>query len=135
MLLLRSFVAYSFELTETLPSRNHTYETLLWRGPRPITRRDHALEGRIHISQMENKIKCYDNDVPSFAYKWEAEQPLSTLDMEVTFRLQSTAARYFQSIGDFGAAKASLEQFISLALTKPIPANSRRVLVGRLAGV
>ncbi|CAJ0547343.1 Ff.00g040970.m01.CDS01 [Fusarium sp. VM40] len=106
-----------------------------WRGPRPVTRRDHALEGRIHISQMENKIKCYDNDVPSFAYEWEAEQPLSTLDMEVTFRLQSTAARYFQSIGDFGAAKSSLEQFISLALIKPIRANSRRVLVGRLADV
>ncbi|KAL7759098.1 hypothetical protein ACKLNR_011525 [Fusarium oxysporum f. sp. zingiberi] len=69
----------------------------LWRGPRPTTRRDHALEGRLHISQMENKIKCYDTDVPSFAYKWEAKQPLSTLDMEVTFRLQSTAARYFQS--------------------------------------
>ncbi|KIL92326.1 hypothetical protein FAVG1_04735 [Fusarium avenaceum] len=106
-----------------------------WRGPRPVTRRDHALGGRIHISQMENKFKCYDNVVPSFAYEWEAEQPLSTLDMEVTFRLQSTAARYFQSIGDFGAAKASLEQFISLALIKPIRANSRRVLVGRLADV
>ncbi|KAF4973681.1 hypothetical protein FSARC_70 [Fusarium sarcochroum] len=107
----------------------------MWRGPRAITRRDHALEGRIHISQMENKIKCYDNDVPSFAYKWEAEQPLSTLDMEVTFRLQSTAARYFQSIGDFDAAKASLEQFISLDLIKPIRPSSRRVLVGRLADV
>ncbi|KAH7232245.1 uncharacterized protein BKA55DRAFT_710628 [Fusarium redolens] len=107
----------------------------LWRGPRPSTRRDHALEGRIHISQMENKIKCYDNDVPSFAYKWEAEQPLSTLDMEVTFRLQSTAARYFQSIGDFDAARGSLEQFLSLGLIRPIPANSRRVLLGRLADV
>lgn len=107
----------------------------MWRGPIPVTRRDHALEGRLHISQMENKIKCYDNDVPTFAYKWEAERPLSSLDMEVTFRLQSTAARYFQSIGDFGAAKASLEQFISLDLIKPIRANSRRVLVGRLGDV
>ncbi|KAF5989559.1 ABC multidrug transporter [Fusarium bulbicola] len=41
----------------------------LWRGPRPSTRWDHALEGRLHISQMENKIKCYDDDIPSFAYK------------------------------------------------------------------
>ncbi|KAM0081560.1 major facilitator superfamily [Fusarium odoratissimum] len=105
----------------------------LWRGPRPTTRRDHALEGRLHISQMENKIKCYDNDVPSFAYKWKAKQPLSTLDMEVTFRLQSTAARYFQSIGDFDAARASLEQFLSLGRIKPIPENSHRVLLGRLA--
>ncbi|KAJ4123923.1 major facilitator super [Fusarium oxysporum] len=107
----------------------------LWRGPRPTTRRDHALEGRLHISQMENKIKCYDTDVPSFAYKWEAKQPLSTLDMEVTFRLQSTAARYFQSVGDFHAARGSLEQFLSLGRIKPIPANSHRVLLGRLADV
>ncbi|KAF5543480.1 mfs multidrug transporter [Fusarium mexicanum] len=107
----------------------------LWRGPRPSTRRDRALEGRLHISQMENKIKCYDNDIPSFAYKWEAQQPLSTLDMEVTFRLQSTAARYFQSIGDFHAARASLEQFLSLGRIKPIPTNSRRVLLGRLSDV
>ncbi|KAM5371422.1 hypothetical protein ACJA88_009409 [Fusarium oxysporum] len=81
----------------------------LWRGPRPTTRRDHALEGRLHISQMENKIKCYDTDVPSFAYKWEAKQPLSTLDMEVTFRLQSTAARYFQSMGEYPKAIEILE--------------------------
>ncbi|CZR49050.1 uncharacterized protein FPRO_12487 [Fusarium proliferatum ET1] len=107
----------------------------LWRGPRPSTRRDHALEGRLHISQMENKIRCYDTDVPSFAYKWKAQQPLSTLDMEVTFRLQSTAARYFQSIGDFDAARASTEQFLSLGRIKPIPINSRRVLLGRLSDV
>ncbi|KLP17122.1 Uncharacterized protein LW94_169 [Fusarium fujikuroi] len=107
----------------------------LWRGPRPNTRRDHALEGRLHISQMENKIRCYDTDVPSFAYKWRAQQPLSTLDMEVTFRLQSTAARYFQSIGDFDAARASLEQFLSLGRIKPIPTNSRRVLLERLSDV
>ncbi|KAF5579464.1 mfs multidrug transporter [Fusarium pseudocircinatum] len=118
---------------ELAKSEAHIRE-FMWRGPRPSTRRDHALEGRLHISQM-NKIRCYDTDVPSFAYKWEAQQPLSTLDMEVTFRLQSTAARYFQSIGDFEAARASLEQFLSLGRIKPIPTNSRRVLLGRLADV
>ncbi|KAF5583674.1 mfs multidrug transporter [Fusarium subglutinans] len=107
----------------------------LWRGPRPSNRRDHALEGRLHISQMENKIKCYDKDVPLFACKWEAQQPLSTLDMEVTFRLQSTAARYFQSIGDFDAARVSPEELLSLGRIKPIPTNSRRVLLGRLSDV
>jgi tetratricopeptide (TPR) repeat protein len=107
----------------------------MWRGPQPVTRRDHALEGRLHISQIENKIKCYDNDVPSFIYKWSAELPLSTLDTEVTFRLQSTAARFFQSIGDFGAARASLEQFMALNTHKPIRDNSRRLLVGRLADI
>lgn len=105
----------------------------IFKGPQPTTRRDHALKGRLHISQIENKIKCYDNDIPSFIYKWKAEQPLSALDMEVTFRLQSTAARFFQSIGDFGAAQASLEEFLSLDTTKPIRVNTRRVLVGRLA--
>ncbi|ETS83873.1 hypothetical protein PFICI_05749 [Pestalotiopsis fici W106-1] len=105
----------------------------MWRGPQPATRRDHALRGRLHISQIENKIKCFDNDVPSFIYKWRAELPLSTLDTEVTFRLQSTAARFFQSIGDFGAARASLEQFMALSSPKPIRDISRRLLVGRLA--
>ncbi|KAI8300079.1 ABC transporter [Colletotrichum sp. SAR11_240] len=84
----------------------------IWRGPQPSTRKDHALLGRLHISQIENKIKCYDNDVSSFIYNWQAEQPLSTLDIEVTFRLQSTAARFFQSIGDFGAARASIEHLM-----------------------
>ncbi|SCV39821.1 uncharacterized protein FFB14_07311 [Fusarium fujikuroi] len=107
----------------------------LWRGPRSSTCRDHALVGRLHISHMENKIRCYDTDVPSFAYKWQAQQPLSTLDMEVTFRLQSTASRHFQSIGDFDATRASLEQFLSLGRIKPIPTNSRRVLLGRLFDV
>ena len=106
-----------------------------WRGPKPSTRLDRALQGRLHISQIENKIKCHDEDVPSAIYKWEAVQPLSTLDIEVTFRLQSTAMRFFQSIGDFGAARASLEQFLSLDTTKPIRPNTRRLLVGRLADI
>ncbi|KAF9876777.1 hypothetical protein CkaCkLH20_05623 [Colletotrichum karsti] len=107
----------------------------VWRGPHPSTRFDHALLGRLHISQVENKIKCYDNDVSSFIYKWQAEQPLSTLDIEVTFRLQSTAARYFHSIGDFDATRDSLEQSLSLDNTKPIRRNTRRLLVGRLADI
>lgn len=106
-----------------------------WRGPRPATRRDYALEGRLHISQMENKIKCYDNDVPSFMYKWKAKFPLSALDIEVTLRLQSTAARYFQLIGDFDTARASLEQFITLETTKPTRASTRRIMVSRLADI
>ncbi|KAI8265875.1 ABC transporter [Colletotrichum sp. SAR11_239] len=107
----------------------------IWRGPQPSTRKDHALLGRLHISQIENKIKCYDNDVSSFIYNWQAEQPLSTLDIEVTFRLQSTAARFFQSIGDFGAARASIEHLMSLDMTKPIRQNTRRLLCGRLADI
>ncbi|KAH6994753.1 hypothetical protein EDB82DRAFT_430339, partial [Fusarium venenatum] len=129
------FRSILFRVDADLAKSEAHIRDFMWHGPRPVTRRDHALEGRIHISQMENEIKCYDNDVPSCAYKWEAGQPLSTLDMEVTFRLQSTAARYFQSIGDFGAAKSSLEQFLSLDLINPIRANSCRVLVGRLGDV
>lgn len=107
----------------------------LWKGPQPMTRRDHALRGRLHISQIENKIKCYDNDVPSSIYKWEAEHPLSALDTEVTSRLQTAAARFFHSIGDFGAARISLEQFLSLNMAKPIRVGTHHLIVSRLADI
>ncbi|CAH0043423.1 unnamed protein product [Clonostachys solani] len=105
----------------------------MWRGPSVATRRDHALLGRLHISLIENKIKCYDSDVPSFIYKWEPKQPLSTLEIEVTSRLQTAASRFFQSVGDFGAARISLEQFLSLNTTKPIRSGTRHIIAGRLA--
>ncbi|KAK4940851.1 major facilitator superfamily [Elasticomyces elasticus] len=107
----------------------------LGQGLKPLTRRDHALQGRLHISQIENKIKSYDNDVPSFIYKWKAAQPLSSLDIEITSRLQGVAARFFQSVGDFVAARASLEQFLSLYTTNSIRVNTRRLIVGRLADI
>lgn len=106
---------------------------LQWRGPRPQTRRDHALQGRIHISKIETKIKCYDRDVPEMLYEWAPQKPLSSLDTEVMLRLQRTAARFFQSVGDFESAKASLEQYLSLDMTTPMRANTRRTLVSRLA--
>ena len=105
------------------------------KGPKPATRRDHCLLGRLHISQIENKIQLYDSDVASCIFKWEALQPQSSLDIEVTFRLQSTAARFFQSVGDFAAARASLNQLLLLDSAKPIRSNTRRLLVGRLADV
>ncbi|KAF6822655.1 LipA and NB-ARC domain-containing protein [Colletotrichum plurivorum] len=107
----------------------------IWRGPRPTTRRDRALEGRLHISRIETKIRSFDNDIPSFIYEWKAEQPLSAMEIEVTFRLQSTAARYFQSVGEFSAARASLEQILSLDGTRPIRGNTRRMLTQRLADI
>lgn len=106
-----------------------------YKGPKPVTRRDHSLLGRLHISQVETKIKLGDKDVAMFIYEWEAQEPRSTLDTEVTFRLQGTAARYFQSVGEFSTAKASLDQVLSLDSTKPIRSNTRRLLVGRLADV
>lgn len=105
----------------------------MWRGPSVVTRRDHALLGRLHISLIENKIKCYDSDVPSFIYKWESKQPLSTLEIEVTSRLQTAASRFFQSVGGFSAARISLEQFLSLNTTKPIRSGTRHIIAGRLA--
>lgn len=107
----------------------------LCKGQKPMTRRDHALRGRLHISQIDNKIKCSDGDVSDFIYNWKAEQPLSSLDVEVTSRLQGVAARFFQSVGDFGAAIDSLKQLLSLNEAKPIRANSRRLLVSRLADI
>lgn len=129
------FQSVLYRLSGELAKSEAQIRDFQWRGPKPLTRRDHALEGRLHISQIENKIKCYDNDVPSFIYKWKAEQPLSTLDIEVTFRLQSAAARFFQSIGDFAAARASLEQFLSLNTTNPIRDGTRRIIIGRLADI
>ena len=118
-----------------LARSNAQISDFLCQGPKPVTRRDHALQGRLHISRIENKIKSYDNDVPSFIYKWEAAQPLSSLDIEITSRLQGVAARFFQSVGEFVAARASLQQFLSLYTTNPIRINTRRLIVGRLADI
>jgi hypothetical protein len=106
----------------------------MFHGPRPETRRDKAVLGRLHISQVDNKIRCYDNDVSSFIYQWSAEQPLSSLDIEVMSRLQSAAARFFQSVGDFSMARASLEQFMALNTeARPLRPTTRQLLVCRLA--
>ncbi|KAH8658310.1 hypothetical protein BX600DRAFT_439478 [Xylariales sp. PMI_506] len=129
------FQSVLYRLDGDLAKSEGTIHDFLSRSPQPSTRRDYALQGRLHISQIENKIRYYDNDVPSFIYQWEAEQPLSTLDIEVTSRLQTAAARFFQSIGDFRAARASLEQFLSLDTAIPIRVDTRRLIVGRLADI
>ncbi|KAI1614882.1 hypothetical protein EDD36DRAFT_485226 [Exophiala viscosa] len=120
-----SFGVYSIVWMENWSDRQ--IRDFLCQGPEPLTRRDHALQGRLHISQIENKIKSYDSDVPSFIYKWEA--------ILITSRLQGVAARFFQSVGDFVAARASLEQFLSLYTTNPIRLNTRRLIAGRLADI
>ncbi|KAH6996058.1 hypothetical protein BKA56DRAFT_650812 [Ilyonectria sp. MPI-CAGE-AT-0026] len=101
----------------------------------PITRNDHALTGRLHISQIENKIQRCDDDVASCILSWRGEHPLSTLEIEVTRRLQSTAAKFFQSIGDFQTARASLEQYLYLSPAEPIRVTTRRLIIGRLADI
>lgn len=107
-----------------------------WRqGLQPTTRRDNALQGRLHISHIENKIRMYDNDVPASIYEWEAAQPLSRLDIEVTTRLQGVAARFFQSVGDFAMARASLEPLLSLYTANLMRINTRRLITGRLADI
>ncbi|KAM5355018.1 hypothetical protein ACJ41O_001664 [Fusarium nematophilum] len=99
------------------------------------TRCDNALKGRLHISHIENKIHRYDNDVASCMYGWEGIHPLSTFEIEVTRRLQGTAARFFHSIGDFQTARASLEQHLWLNSTQPIRPNTRLLIVTRLAEI
>ncbi|KPM43158.1 hypothetical protein AK830_g3409 [Neonectria ditissima] len=101
----------------------------------PVTRSDNALRGRVHVSHIENKIQRCDDDVASCIYDWHAERPLSTLEIEVTRRVQSTAAKFFQSTGDFQTARASLEQYLSLNPAEPIRVNTRRLIVGRLADI
>ncbi|KAF4979182.1 hypothetical protein FZEAL_4555 [Fusarium zealandicum] len=99
------------------------------------TRCGNALRGRLHISHIENKIHRYDTDVASYMYSWEGIHPLSTFEIEVTRRLQGTAARYFHSIGDFQTARASLEQHLWLNSTQPIRHNTRLLIVTRLAEI
>ncbi|KAF4470244.1 hypothetical protein FALBO_2853 [Fusarium albosuccineum] len=99
------------------------------------TRCDNALLGRLHISNIENKIHRYDTDVASCMYQWEGIHPLSTFEIEVTRRLQGTAARFFHSVGDFQTAQASLEQHLWLNSTKPIRPNTRLLIVTRLAEI
>ncbi|KXH56598.1 hypothetical protein CSAL01_03432 [Colletotrichum salicis] len=120
--LLRKSMPYYLHATVVL------FRSVLYRNEGEFTKSE------AHIRDfMENKIKCTDDDVSLLIYEWKAELPLSTLDTEVTFRLQSTAARFFQSIGNFAAARASLEQTLSLDMTKPLRGNTRRLLVSRLA--
>ena len=110
-------------------------EDFLSTSPSPRTRLENALRGRLHISLIESKIQRYDHDIVARIYAWEGSLPLSSLENEVTRRLQGAASRFFQSIGDFANAKTSLEQHLSLESAKPMRHNTRLLLVGRLAEV
>ncbi|KIV91577.1 hypothetical protein, variant 1 [Exophiala mesophila] len=110
-------------------------EDFLSTSPSPSNRLENALRGRLHISLIESKIQRYDHDIAARIYAWEGSLPLSSLENEVTRRLQGAASRFFQSIGDFANAKASLEQHLSLESAKPMRHNTRLLLVGRLAEV
>ncbi|KAM0345664.1 hypothetical protein ACHAPU_006318 [Fusarium lateritium] len=99
------------------------------------TRSDNALKGRLHISNIENKIHRYDKDVASVIYNWNGIHPLSTFEIEVTRRLQGVAAKFFHSIGDFKTTRASLEQHLWLNSTIPIRHNTRLLIVTRLAEI
>ncbi|KAH7129084.1 hypothetical protein EDB81DRAFT_697144 [Dactylonectria macrodidyma] len=92
-----------------------------------------ALRGRLHVSHIENKVQRYDSDVASSMYGWEGIQPLSSFEIEVTRRLQGTAAKFFQTIGDFEPAKASLEQHLWLNSATPIRPNTRMLITSKLA--
>ncbi|KAF4447983.1 hypothetical protein F53441_8574 [Fusarium austroafricanum] len=99
------------------------------------TRSDNALRGRLHISNIENKIHRYDKDVASTIYNWTGIHPLSTFEIEVTRRLQGVAAKFFHSIGDFKTTRASLEQHLWLNSTMPIRPNTKLLIVTRLAEI
>ncbi|KAH8666253.1 hypothetical protein BGZ61DRAFT_461791 [Ilyonectria robusta] len=107
----------------------------LSQSPHPTSHYDSALRGRLHISHIENKVQRYDSDVASCMYEWEGIQPLSSFEIEVTRRLQGTAAKFFQSIGDFPAAQASLEQHLWLNSTTPIRLNTRFLITSKLAEI
>ncbi|KAH7140283.1 hypothetical protein B0J13DRAFT_477396 [Dactylonectria estremocensis] len=98
-----------------------------------ISHYESALRGRLHVSHIENKVQRYDSDVASCMYGWEGLQPLSSFEIEVTRRLQGTAAKFFQTVGDFEPAKASLEQHLWLNSTTPIRPNTRMLITSKLA--
>ncbi|CAI6093635.1 unnamed protein product [Clonostachys chloroleuca] len=98
----------------------------------PVSRRDDALRGRLHISHIENMIQRFDDDVASSIYEWQGTHPLSALEIDVTRRLQGLAAKFFQSIGDFEKSRDSLEQYLSLNPSEPITVRMRRPIVSRL---
>ncbi|KAF5004593.1 hypothetical protein FDECE_8923 [Fusarium decemcellulare] len=107
----------------------------LCQARRPVTRRDHALKGRLHVVQVENKIQRHDADTALRIYGWKTEHPPSSLELEVTRRLQGVAASFFQSIGDFDNARESLEQYLDLGSVQVIRATTRRLIIARLADV
>ncbi|KAH6891478.1 hypothetical protein B0T10DRAFT_313383 [Thelonectria olida] len=129
------FESILFRLDGSLAKSISKIEDFLAQSPHATTRLDNALRGRLHISLLETKIQHYDNDIPSVIYAWEGKHPLSTLEIEVTRRLQGAASRFFQSIGDFTTARASLEEHLWLNSAKPIRHNTRLLIVGRLAEI
>lgn len=107
----------------------------LHRAEKNTTRSGNAIKGRLHISHLDNKIHRYDQDVASYIYGWQGQPPLSTLELKVTFRLQSATAKYFQSIGDFKAAQASLEQYLKLSKAAPLPVLTHALVISKLADI
>ncbi|KAI9168011.1 hypothetical protein HJFPF1_04155 [Paramyrothecium foliicola] len=116
-----------------LEKSNAAINDFVIQGFRPVTRLDHGVLGRLHISHVETKIQQYDDDVGSMLYNWQGKHPLSKLETEVTRRLQVLASKFLLSIGDFEAAKASLEHYLALNLSEPQRTNTHRLVVGRLA--
>lgn len=107
----------------------------LHRADKNTTRSGNAIKGRLHISHLDNKIHRYDQDVASYIYGWQGQPPLSTLELKVTFRLRSATAKYFQSIGDFRAAQASLEQYLKLSEAAPLPVLTHALVISKLADI
>ncbi|KAK7403425.1 hypothetical protein QQX98_010791 [Neonectria punicea] len=124
-----------YRLSGSLDKSDARIHSFLSQPHDPLTHYDNAIRGRLHVSHIENKIHRYDNDIASYMYRWEGIHPLSTFEIEVTRRLQGTAARFFQSIGDFPTARASLEQHLWLNSTTPIRPNTRVLIVSKLAEI
>lgn len=129
------FESILFRLDGSLAKSIVKIQDFLSHTQQATTRLDNALRGRLHISLLETKIQHYDNDIASVIYAWQGKHPLSTLEIEVTRRLQGAASRFFQSIGDFTTARASLEEHLWLNSAKPIRHNTRLLIVGRLAEI
>lgn len=96
----------------------------------PTNPRDHALDGRIKLSGLENMLQRQDWRNEAAVWSWEPGVHPSPLEADTQRRRLQAMARVFQSIGRFDMARESLEE--SLKLTS-VPARDTHVIMSRLA--
>lgn len=100
------------------------------------TRRDHALMGRLHLSQVENLIQRHNHGIARVIFNWVPSQPSSPLEINTNRRLLVTTAKFFQSVGMFGVARDSLQSCLYMLETQqPLTRKSEPLVVSRLADI
>lgn len=100
-----------------------------------VTRREHALVGRFHLSRIENMIQRLDRNITAVIYSWEPLRPPSPFEADTNRRLLLTTAKFFQSVGRFSIARDSLQNCLALSPHLLTSTKSRPLVVSRLADI